>query len=334
MDRRNFIKVAATGMAATAVLAPKFAFADRAVSSVTVGTCSGFSILALTDLHFFLKDKADDQGTLDDIARMIEDFSPDFMVLNGDVWHDNPDGRAAEFCPWVCEKMGGFGLPWAFVRGNHDLADDFATCARELAAAKNSLYPGCDSANYRIEVIGKAGGAPIWNILVVNDGVPVMGYTQKEADWIAAEAERIKREHPERPPAFLFNHIPLTAFVDVVANGKAVGIKREGTTHENGLETAFEAVQKTGMVKAVFAGHDHCNDYQGNWRGVRLEYLRSTGRAGYGGWLVKKGATLITAGHDGPQSFQTKTVFPNGRSWIPRQKARLLPGEKNGEWIW
>jgi hypothetical protein len=37
-----------------------------------------------------------------------------------------------------------------------------------------------------------------------------------------------------------------------------------------------------GNVKATFCGHDHCNDYWGDYYGISLYYGRKTGYGSYG----------------------------------------------------
>ena len=80
----------------------------------------------------------------------------------------------------------------------------------------------------------------------------------------------------------------------------------------------------TDMIKAIFCGHDHVNDYDGLLDGVRLDYLRATGYSGYGGEKVKKGATLITLDLKNIGEFEAKSVFKDGSEWQPSKTTRPL----------
>ena len=44
----------------------------------------------------------------------------------------------------------------------------------------------------------------------------------------------------------------------------------------------FAAMQERGDVKGVFVGHDHINDFQGDYFGIRLGYAANTGFGTYG----------------------------------------------------
>lgn len=67
-----------------------------------------------------------------------------------------------------------------------------------------------------------------------------------------------------------------------------------------GLYTAFK---KSGAIQGVFCGHDHSNDYQGDYHGIRLHYGRKTGFGGHEPRKdqanhLKKGARIIEISYD------------------------------------
>jgi len=66
----------------------------------------------------------------------------------------------------------------------------------------------------------------------------------------------------------------------------------------------------------VFCGHDHSNDYQGDYHGVRLHYGRKTGFGGHEPrkdqeFHLKGGARIIEVSYD-----QNQNEFFNFKSWI------------------
>jgi calcineurin-like phosphoesterase family protein len=313
-NRREFLATTAAG--AGALLLGDSAIAGNGhISAFDVGNKRGMKILAVTDLHFFAKTAGKDERTIADIKKMAGLFGPDLLVVNGDVWHDNPDGRGVEFCKFACDALSGVGLPWVFVRGNHDIAENFAECEAMLAAAPGSLYKGLGSdSNYTVEVI--SNGEVAWRFFAVNDSAPEKGFQQKQIDWLQAETGRIKAGGSVTP-SFLFCHVPIPQFKDVVVDGKAKGVMREGIYFEEGSRDAFSVISDSGFIKAVFCGHDHLNDYDGELFDVRLDYLRSTGSGGYGGLLLKKGGTIIDVDLRG--SFEATSVFPDGKTWRPKR---------------
>ena len=80
-----------------------------------------------------------------------------------------------------------------------------------------------------------------------------------------------------------------------------------------GLYTAFKQM---GNVQGVFCGHDHANDYHGDYHGVRLHYGRKTGFGGHADRkdqkrILKKGARIIEVSYD-----QNENSFVDFKSWI------------------
>lgn len=60
---------------------------------------------------------------------------------------------------------------------------------------------------------------------------------------------------------------------------------------DTGLYAAFKEV---GNIEAVYCGHDHDNDFWGDYNGVKLFYGRKTGYGGYGPlWWMQRGARVI-----------------------------------------
>ncbi len=322
VNRREFVATTAAG-AGTLILGGPTIAGSGHVATLDVHGKPGLKILAVTDLHFFAKTAGKDEQTIAEIKKMAELFEPDLLVVNGDVWHDNPQGKGKEFCRFACDALSSVGLPWVFVRGNHDLADDFSECDSMLSSAPGSLYKGSGSAsNYTVEIV--SNGKVSLRLLAVNDSAPEKGFQQKQIDWLQTEISRINTGG-RVTPAFLFCHIPLPQFKDVVINGKAKGVMRDiYHDHEKGAPEAFDVIKDAGFIKAVFCGHDHNNDYDGQMNGVRLDYLRSTGRAGYGGLMLKKGGTLIDVDFQ-TGSFEATTVFANGNAWKPKRTIRKKP---------
>ena len=232
------------------------------------------------------------------------------LIATGDLWHNNPGGRGREFCEWSAARLSELGIPWAFAWGNHDLMDDFAQGHAIFEQAPNSLYSRGDGhGNYRIEIQNGRSHKSAWQLYVMNSGGG--GLTSRERHWIQNEAGRAAEV-----PGIAFCHIPVYQYKTIWDENRANGIKFEDVCHEKDRGAAFEAIAKTGRVQAMFAGHDHVNDYAGIESGIELVYGRATGYAGYGGEKVEKGGKLIELDiKKGACSFLS--VFADGRSWRP-----------------
>ena len=67
----------------------------------------------------------------------------------------------------------------------------------------------------------------------------------------------------------------------------------------------FGALKEQPTVEWVSCGHDHNNDYFGNYEGINLAYGRKTGYGCYGpSWPMKRGARVFEVTKD-PYSIQT-----------------------------
>lgn len=321
VTRRGFMRGAAAAGAgavlagraadALAAMAPAPQGAAASTPVLEMGAPGGFKILQVTDthMHFMARGFMTEPRISGDIKKMAERFKPDIIVNTGDFWVNKTEA-AADTCKWLCKEFIEYKTPWAYAWGNHDESDDYNRTHATLEKAPSSLYRGAAAdGNYRIEVKEKGGAAPLWNLIFLNNSRG--GFKQEQIDWFNAEAGRIREQTPAPPPAFLFFHIPLPQYDEIVLLGKARGVKFESVCHEDGSRDAFPAFRDAGFVKAAFCGHDHLSDYYGVLEGVRLQYGRALG--GYGKEKVRKGGTLITA-DTAAGTFETKTVFPDGSS--------------------
>jgi 3',5'-cyclic AMP phosphodiesterase CpdA len=318
VDRRGFVKVVAVAGAAVAV--PSARGQDSKprpyVYRFVTRESGKLKLLAITDLHFFEDRRVTDRLTLNDIKKMIKTFDPELMLINGDIWFEDDLGGSFGRCKWACREIGSLGIPWAFVWGNHDTSLDHTKLHAIIANTPNSIYRGeTYDGHYRIEICTAGKFAPFWNFIIVDNALPVNGFQQADIRWFNDEVARIRQETPNPPPAFLFCHVPLVQFRTVWESGQAKGVKGGKVEYEKTEPAAFDAIRDSGMVKAVFCGHDHLNNYFGDLDGVRLEYLRCTGHGAYGGNRIKRGGTIITidTGKTGNQ-FDTLTVFSDGTS--------------------
>ena len=323
LGRRDFVKAGVLS-AGVCMIGPGRALSGESVSQSSIATLTTrepdrLKMLALTDLHFF-EGKAreqKDEHTLEDLRAMIKIFNPELVLICGDIWYEDNFGKGFKRCQWSCDRLGELGVPWVFVWGNHDTSEDHKKCHRIISGAANSLYRGAlYDGNYRVEIAGPGKSEPFWELIIINDAMPESGFQKDQVKWFKAEVERIHQKYPSSPPAFVFFHVPLVQMRTLVGRGLARGVKYEPVNFEKGIPEAFDALKNSGIVKAVFCGHDHYNNYGGELDGVYLQYLRATGYAGYGGDKVKKGGTLISIdAANESKPFEVFTVFADGSTW-------------------
>jgi hypothetical protein len=113
----------------------------------------------------------------------------------------------------------------------------------------------------------------------------------------------------------MFFHIPLPE-LDLMwqnrENHEVVGERNEDVASGAFNSGLFGAVMDRGDVVGIFAGHDHVNDYVGDYFGVRLGYSANVGFGTYGldgpdRDRMRGGRVLIIPEED-PGSFETFMV--------------------------
>ncbi len=332
LSRREFCRRAGLGAAALltggSLLAQKRALNPIALtpsnrypetsSAVRVRDATQIRLLQFTDIHFFCgRDRhgsGPDERSVADLRRMVERFEPDLVAVTGDTWHDNPDGRGAEFLAYSIRQLESLGVPWLFTWGNHDQLTDYVAGHDALRTARHSLYRGGpEGGNYTVDLLD-GDGRRVWELLCLN--TTNLGLQTPQREWIDRLHARRVASGASAPPAFCFLHIPVLQYHYLWAAELASGFKREEVCWENENGRALWHLHRLGTVKALFCGHDHVNDYAGEVEGIELVYGRATGHAGYGGHEVRKGAKLITL-NAREQTYTWETVFPDGARWRP-----------------
>lgn len=258
-----------------------------------------FKILQLSDLHLSTgigacRDAIDANGdvkgsceadprTLEFVERILDEETPDLVVLGGDQVNGDtaPDAQSAIFK--FADLLISRSIPYAAIFGNHD--DEGPKATRLSREAQMSLLstmpfslsrPGPEHVdgvgNYYVEVLAQA---PSQNSAITLYFLDSHSYSPDEAtyrgydwlkpsqiQWFTETAEGLKADHAKYTHIHLdmaFIHIPLPEFAmqgNVVAGGKW----REPSTAPGFNSGFYKALKEQGIV-AVGCGHDHVNDY-------------------------------------------------------------------------
>ena len=329
MSRREFLAWSAAGLAAAgmrpargAEFVPVGSVASTTYpetsAALAVGDPSRIKLLQLTDLHFFCKrDQPElDKRTIDDLPRLVEHAQPDLVMVTGDFWHDNPEGRGQEQAEFAIAQIAALGVPWIFTWGNHDMLNDYVKGHDTFHDAKHSLYRGGPSAgNYVIELKDKSG-ANVWDLVCVNSSS--RGIEEPQRAWLA---ELAKSRAGKTVPTFGVFHIPLKQQIEAWDKKEARGIRLNGggsAEKENG--GALPLLKALG-ARAGFCGHIHTFDFGAQADGVELVFGHATGWAGWGADVMPKGGKVITLNAQSG-SYAWESLFADGSRWQPK------PGEQ------
>ncbi len=284
-----------------------------------------YKILNLTDMHF--SDTGERYGMAKDamktMAALIYETAPDLITVTGDiVCGDGTYHSIRRFTDF----MESFDIPWAPVFGNHD---DEANCDRLYLADIMRRGPHClmqkgDAAlgigNY---VINITEGARVALTLFMTDSRGGLVSAEQMA-WVKSVCDQLKAEYGDcAPEAAVFLHIP-TAEYEAAYNAAfdpdtaafrdgfgAIGEKHEavcchrvdGVPYEEGF---FRTLKETGLVRHIFCGHEHMNNFSIVWDGIRLTYTMKVGK-GSGYQPGFDGGTLITVDGGGISRITHKT---------------------------
>lgn len=282
-------------------------------ATLAISDPSNLRALQVTDIHFFMPSPRprQDEKTIEDLSRLIDLTQPELLLLTGDLWQDNPQGRGEEFMRFGVEKINALGLPWLFVWGNHDKLDDYKTGHEAITNAPHSLYRGGPGGgNYTVHITDRAG-KPCWDLICLNSNERGLGEAQHA--WLASLREA-RLQQPVRPGAFALFHIPLKQYEDLWHAGTASGVCFEKIAHRNEDGVTLGFLQSLGTVRACFCGHDHINDFSCRFENMDLVYGRATGHAGYGANRVPKGAKIITVNCE-TGTYGWESILADGTRW-------------------
>ncbi len=297
-----------------------------------------FKILVTTDLHLCgtmnLMRKS-----LEMLARHVAAEKPDLILFTGDVvltdWQQVDCIQFGRFM----EKMGVY---WAYVFGNHEAREEkeyhkylmlknltsFHHCLSKfgdpelfgygnffinILSAPNKIQQSIvmlDSGRNASEKHNKENGADI--------GLKCYDYLKKgQIEWYKNTILSLEKDYGKFK-SMMFMHIPLCEYKNVmeldenenyVPTGKAeilYGGMYESIGCSEFNSGMFSAIKELGSTQAVFAGHDHINDFCAKYDGVYLVYAQCDGYDTYTmekfGWDEKdwmQGVTMVDVSTDG-----------------------------------
>lgn len=285
-----------------------------------------FIILNLADLQ--LKDdlvyEEEGEKTAEMIDELVRETEPDLITLTG----DNAWGTVAYIN--LVKQIDAYGIPWAPIMGNHDgqcCINEF-WAAHLLFKAENCLFEfGPEDMGYGNYIINITENGHIIHTLfmvdthnnteyTLEDGSTVGGYDhlwENQIEWYKWAVKGISEIEGHTVESSVFMHIPVCEYKDawVAANGSdelgtldlslapdALGTLGEGVSCPPVNNGFFDVCKELGSTKNILAGHDHINNFQIYYEGIRLTYTLKTG---YGAYYADglMGGTVISVGSDG-----------------------------------
>ncbi|GAM18658.1 hypothetical protein SAMD00019534_018330 [Acytostelium subglobosum LB1] len=233
-----------------------------------------FKIVQFTDLHYGEQDSYDKLNAKSEEA-IIAAENPDFVMFSGDMISGyNKHFYDVNFYNTIwdtlTEPLRKRNLPWAITFGNHDAEGQLNSAQlmnldRSYNLSLNnepaSLIYSFDSDTYACEKDER------WGCI-----------HPAQVEWYQNQST-----HYNMLPAIAFVHVPPVEMIDLWNNHEVVGdFGDNGVCCYYSFDSKFVSTMvERKDIKGLYFGHDHRNDFVGDYYGVQLGYGRKTGYGSY-----------------------------------------------------
>lgn len=277
-----------------------------------------FRILCFSDSH---GKKDFDRRVVRDIEAIVSNVNPDLVLFLGDnVWQDGAENEDTlrAFMTAITEPLTKRSIPWAHVFGNHDMERGFLT--KDQQSVYESIE-GCISeagpedisgvGNWVFEIKSEFSDKTIYNVWGLDSGRGIgeflaycglpsdtkvklpdplhmsSGYDTVKFDqqmWYWNESKRIEEKNGGKVPGLMVMHMAFPEYCLLYKNVQETyfkGTHREGVGNGPVNTGIFATLVQRGDVKTVVVGHDHINDCEGTYMGIKLAYDAGIGYDGY-----------------------------------------------------
>lgn len=278
-----------------------------------------FRIVQFTDTHIGAKPfNNEDLKTFELISQALNNIEADLIMLTGDnIWShgvENTDLIQKEYL----EHFNQVKTPIALTYGNHDSEAEFTrgeirAYERYLdnPAPKTDSFIVDDRESFTVKIYEKDSDDLLYVLYVMDSGADAR-YPIGIYDWILPEQvewfRRTSNKYKElkRPDTdLIFMHIPVPEYREASEN-ILVGEHLETNDPISApyLNTGlFTNAYINGKVSGFFSGHDHDNNFVGEYIGIKLVFGQVSGYNCYG--ELDRGVRIIELS---PAGMETYTV--------------------------
>lgn len=302
-----------------------------------------FKVVQFTDLHWQEGDETDTK-TRQTMEQVLDAEQPDFVMFTGDVIYSNHTKDGKPTCEDPLRSLQQAvapvidrHIPWSLVFGNHDTEQNI-TRQELIKEAIRLPYSYCEAGpsaidgvgNYIIPIQSKDTDDAAALLYALDSGEYsdhslVKGYAwikPSQIQWYIEQSKQWQEKMAGRLlPALAFFHIPLPEYESMWNETTCYGQKHENVCAAQLNSGFFAAMLERGDIMATFCGHDHVNDYRGQYYGIELCYGRATGYSTYGRDDMTRGARVILL-EEGSRKLQSWLRLGDG-SRIDQQPEHL-----------
>lgn len=273
---------------------------DRTSPSSMEFNGSSFKILQLTDIHFSYSTNIKHEGEF--LTHSVKYADPDLIVITGDSLLNASKGVVDS----LFSIFDSWKIPFYFLFGNHELQGFYSESwlMNKIYASEycwNSSMGSTSKSGHTDSVLNlQKDGKTIFQVysLDTHSSTNINGVyyydnlKQDQIDWYESEAKKAKDNNGGvNVPSLGFMHIPLWEIVDAYIENKGgiIGEIHEKATYKKvpaltkklgsplpfcpagEYAPFFPKAEEYGM-KGIFFGHDHSNDWVGEYHNIALGY--------------------------------------------------------------
>lgn len=309
IDLNDFVKIA------NAILD------TQRIGKLKFGEDGKFKIMQMSDIQDYIDTATKptlNQKTVNLMEAALDTEQPDLVVITGDQIGGNMDSEELQsLITQIAQPFEERQIPWLVTFGNHD--EDATTALSEgwnkikqlsfyrsfkynINRASMSGVQGFKSNGVNTIGVGdmyqliydKEGKTPIYNIWALDSNAyadsttGIGGYDwirPEQIQWYTETSKQLEAKYGNKINSLMFFHIPTPEWGDMWDNKDEFGVVGEKNENECPADVnsgMFTAALARGDVKGMFVGHDHVNDYTGNYYGIQLGYDANVGYQTYG----------------------------------------------------
>lgn len=269
-----------------------------------------FIVMDITDVHLGCSPYtvSEDKQAMQAIRRLADSIKPDLIIVTGDCIYSAPtmgslsSGHSQKV---FASFMDTLGIPWTVTFGNHE-SEVYAFASREKMGKilESEEYKNCVFVSGPEELTGVGNQVIIVRndnaektvnqvlmLLDSNDYTGIMSnydaIHRDQIEWYKGQINAVAAEEnktAEQISSLAFFHIPVTEYEAAYEEGRVIyGEKNEPVCHpaDTNSDIFFSEMKEFASTRAMFAGHDHTNNYLAEYQGILLAYSLSIDYVAY-----------------------------------------------------
>jgi hypothetical protein len=198
---------------------------------------------------------------------------------------------------WIGSEMEKRSIAWGITFGNHDPEHASGSgLTKERMLEVYASHPhnmnrnpqtGISGAGNQLTLIHHSKEDKPVHALWLLDSGDRLGPSQQyqihtdQIGWYYQASRELEKTYGAKIPGTMFFHIPLNEYAELAQTGKYIGAHGESECVPYVNSGLLSAMLDRGDVKRICTGHDHVNNYIGNWRGIHLSYAGVAGFHAY-----------------------------------------------------